>query len=730
MSQEAYKEEMEYLEYVEQCIENELTVATAKLEELKKQKVTYDDAKRGEQFTKDALMKLYTSRIQRLKQIINSPYFGRMDFTAEDTNKKEKLYVGKTTVTNSDNNLAVIDWRSPISSMYYDSSVGKAQYVAPQGIIQGYISLKRQIIIENAIIKSVFDTDLVTDDKILQNYLDIHADNKMKDIVASIQKEQNDIIRKPLNKNIIIQGVAGSGKTSVALHRIAYLVYLLNNNNKHVNSDQFLIIGPNNYFLDYVSGVLPDLDVEMVNQTTITDLASYIVDEKFKIQNSTSELKEYYSNGNISFESAIKNSEGFEEALNKYVHDLINYYKTTDIKCYDKVIFSKDEIARLLENVTGNYRSQIETIQKRLVKKVKDNYDKYYELLTSDIYEEARSLPKDSEKRKLLYDKTTLIGKDVKSGLSKIIKKHFEIINEKILLLYAGFIDNIEKYMDIDDVDTFKKITSKRLSKKILSKDDIAPVLYLKSQLDDIKVYDNIIHVVVDEAQDLGLLDFKVLKKIIPNATFSIFGDLNQAIFSYRSVNDWDSVKDKVFDSNADIIMMNQSYRTTDEIMREANKISEFLTGTSSKDIIRHGNEVQYISCDKNSEVLFAVEIIKEYQGNGYKSIGIICKTEDETVKVNKQLAESGIIARNVTPSDREYQGGLCTITCDLAKGLEFDATLLMNVDSKNYNPSHDIDMKLLYVGMTRALHETNVISSGELPNILQKKGEKIKIKK
>ena len=732
MSQDIYKEETEYLEYVEKCIAKELETAIEMLDKLRKQKITYDDVKRGEHFTKEALMDLYASRIRRLKQIINSPYFGRMDFTPKDTRISQKLYVGKTTVSNPDNQLAVIDWRSPISSMYYDSLVGNAKYIAPEGIIEGFISLKRQIIIEDAIIKSVLDTDLITDDEILQNYLDVHADNKMKDIVASIQKEQNDIIRRPINENVIVQGVAGSGKTSVALHRIAFLIYLLNNsgNKKMVNSDQFLIIGPNNYFLDYISGVLPDLDVEMVNQTTIPALLADLVNEKFTVQESTEELKEFYSNGRISYESAIKNSPQFKEALDRYMQDIIEYYKNTNIVYYGKVLFSKEEIAELLKNLTGSYRAKINFIQKRLVKKIKDDYDKYYDLLTEDLYREARSLPKNGERRRLLYDETTLLGKEVKTGLTKVIKKHFELINKKLLLLYAGFINSIDRYMNIENVEEFKKFTTKRLSKKILSRDDIAPILYLKSQLDDVKDYNGIIHVIVDEAQDLGLLEFKILKKLIPNATFSIFGDLNQAIFSYRSVKDWKSVKDVVFEGNANIVMMDQSYRTTDEIMSEANKISEILTGTYSKDIIRHGKPVQYISCDGDSEVLFIAEKVKEYRKSGYKSIAIICKAEEEAMSINKKLLYYGIDARNITPNDREYHGGLCTITCSLAKGLEFDASILANVDSNMYNPSRDIDMKLLYVGMTRALHETTIISTGELPSVLKKRGESLVRKK
>lgn len=732
MNENIYKEENEYLEYVEKCIAKELEVSTERLEKLREQKVSYDDAKRGEQFTKAALIYFYASRIRRLKQIVKSPYFGRMDFEPSDSKSSQKLYVGKTTIYNSNNQLSVIDWRSPISSMYYDSFVGKANYESPKGIIEGYISLKRQIIIEDAIIKSVLDTDLITDDNILQNYLNVHAESKMKDIVASIQKEQNDIIRRPINENLIVQGVAGSGKTSVALHRIAYLIYLLNNNGSKnkVSSEQFLIIGPNNYFLDYISEVLPDLDVETINQTTISDMVINLINEKVTVQEPTDELKELYSNGKISMESSIKNNSQFEKALEKYIQEIIEYYKNTDVVCYGKVVFSKEEISELLKDVTGNYRTKIDFIQKKLIKKIKDNYDKYYDLLTEDLYREAYSLLKEDKRRRMLFDETTYIGNDVKTGLSKQIKKHFEFISKRIILIYAGFINNIDRYMNIDDVDIFKKSTTKRLSKKVLTRDDIAPILYLKSRLDDIKTYNNIVHVVVDEAQDLGLLEFKILKKIIPNATFSIFGDLNQAIFSYRSVKDWKTLRDIVFANNANIVMMNQSYRTTDEIMKEANKISEFLTNTSSKDIIRHGNSVEYVYCDKRKESLLISEKIKEYLNKGYKTIAVICKTEEEAIQINNELYKNGMDVKNITSSDREYHGGICTITCGLAKGLEFDASILANVDSKLYNQLYDTDMKLLYVGMTRALHEMTIISTEELPDILNKREESLVRKK
>lgn len=719
-----YEAEEQYLKYVKECIDNELRNATDTLENISKKKVTYDDAKRGDQFTKEALMTMYSTRINRLYQIMNSPYFARIDYTQEDSNSNEKLYIGKTSLMDQNNHLAVIDWRSPISSMYYDNSVGQAKYLSPSGIISCFISLKRQIIIENQILKSILDTDLVTNDEILQEYLDVHADNRMKSIVASIQKEQNRIIRYDGKKDIIVQGVAGSGKTSVALHRIAYLVYLFNNsNNQKVNSNQFMIIGPNNYFLDYISGVLPDLEVESVNQRTIYDLAKESVDEKITILEPNSELQDYYKFRSIDGEKNIKTTDEFRIALDKYLENIITYYCTTDLIIYDKVLFSGSAIAQYLSSSNGNYREKAMNLEKLLIKKVKDDYDSFSEMLTSELRKKALSFPKESETRLLLFEKISLINKEVKLGLSKQIKKHFEKLTKKVLPQYINFIESIDKFINFENSEYFKKESLKRLSKKVLTRDDVGPLLYMKTKFEPHKENRKFIHVIVDEAQDLGMLEFIVLKEIFPNATFSIFGDANQSIFSYRAINDWESVKNTVFAEKCNIFYMNQSYRTTNEIMGEANKISNYLTGTISDDVIRHGEDVKYINYEKSQDLIkILINKLEEYIGKGYKSIALISKTDSEAKKLNQDLINFGLDINNVNSEDEKYKGGICTISSSLAKGLEFDATILINVNCNNYNPEYDIDMKLLYVAFTRALHETSVIYDGELPHVLTQK--------
>ena len=339
---EKENEERKYLEYALLSINKELNDAKKQIDELKKHKLTFDDGKRGEQFNKMALLNLYETKVKILQKMLSSPYFGRIDFESKEDNDLSKIYIGKNNV-NSEGVNVVTDWRAPICSLYYDSELGKVSYHAPKGIIDGELKLKRQLIIENGKLVDVLDTNLVTNDELLKPYLNINAENKMKTIIASIQKEQNSIIRKPIYKDIIVEGVAGSGKTSVALHRIAYLAYQLENN---YISNQFLVIGPNKYFLDYVSQILPELDTEPVDQKTFIELVNEILNEKltFQIENN-SNIEERFLDKRI---QRFKGSLEYKECIKNYLYDYINKdIVEDDFKIDDQVVFAKDYIKKI-----------------------------------------------------------------------------------------------------------------------------------------------------------------------------------------------------------------------------------------------------------------------------------------------------------------------------------------------------------------------------------------------
>lgn len=247
------------------------------------------------------------------------PYFARIDFARDGEKDVEKLYIGKVGVMDEENNSITIDWRAPISSMYYDSNVGKASYEAPEGICTGEILIKRQYEIENGKLKKYQDVDTVSNDDLLKPYLETSVDNRLRNIVSTIQVEQNAIIREPISQNIIVQGVAGSGKTTVALHRIAYLVY---NNRDKINPEQYLVIGPNNFFVNYISSVLPDLDVDNVNQQTYLELCQESINEKIQLINEEEKLITPIEDTKRLEYERFKVSMKFKEALDNYITEI------------------------------------------------------------------------------------------------------------------------------------------------------------------------------------------------------------------------------------------------------------------------------------------------------------------------------------------------------------------------------------------------------------------------
>ena len=334
-------EEKKYLDHVLEKIDIEIAKEEEKLRELHKTGISlsFEDRKRGEHFNINAKASDATERIESLKRSIPTPYFGRIDFSLTDSDNSQKIYIGRKGIS-SDTESLVTDWRAPISSLYYDSELGDVAYNSPMGVVTGKLNLKRQINIKNSELIDVQDTSLVTNDELLKPYLSTNADNKMKTIIASIQKEQNQIIRKPITDNIIVQGVAGSGKTSVALHRIAYLIYALENK---IKSTEFLIIGPNKYFLNYISSILPELETSPVEQKTFLEMLNDILGEKFTVDDTS------YVSEEIKAVRNFKSSLRYKNALDKFIKDYLDFNIVGKGIIIDgEEIFSRQEIRNLL----------------------------------------------------------------------------------------------------------------------------------------------------------------------------------------------------------------------------------------------------------------------------------------------------------------------------------------------------------------------------------------------
>lgn len=703
--------EKKYLEYTQKIIDLEIKKYKENENQAKKDsnKLSFEDRLKGMHLNLNSRLINAGENIFKLEKLKKVPYFGRIDYQNHTDEKAIPIYIGKSSVSHN-GNIVVYDWRSPICSLYYDSEIGDVSYNSLSGIQLGKLLLKRQIIIKNGELINAVDSNLATDDELLLPYLETNVDNKMKTIIASIQKEQNSIIRAD-NKDLIIQGVAGSGKTSVALHRIAYLIYL--NSNK-VKANDFLIIGPNNYFLNYISSVLPDLETTPVEQKTLLDLMNEYVGTNLELEDESlpnSEEKIKMKKNISSFKGSLEYCQLLNEFIAKNFRDNVE-----DFKIDDKVVFSSDIIRKRLfgeDNQSYDFERTCKYFKNLFKEKVED----IYEYLNQEYKSVYTSLPMGNAKREEYVEKSNNLSKLVKQKGTKLLDNYFKSINKSCLSLYTLFIkdlSNKQTSLTPEEVTLLQKETLKSLRKKRILFEDISAMLYLKYLLTHKKL--NQTNVIIDEAQDYSMLTYYVLKEIFSNATFNIYGDIAQSLYPYRSINSWEELNKKVFNNQCDLLELSKSYRTTIEITETSNNILNALGLNLANPVIRHGVKVDYI--DDNIED--KINKIKEWLNFGYQTIAVICKDELEASKVQEELIKRGINSTYVSNKNSQYNGKVLVLSVASSKGLEFDCTIINNASSKNYDVSNDIDMHLLYVAMTRALHEQVVSFNKELTKPLQ----------
>ncbi len=660
--------------------------------------------------------------IKNIECSVGRPYFARIDFQTSDSSI-ETIYIGKNGIS-VDNKIIVVDWRAPISSLYYDAEIGSCEFLAPEGLIKGIMSLKRQFEIENGTLNNYYDVDLVANDTLLQQYLNNNNDSRLKSIVSTIQKEQNEVIRKKLFENLIIQGVAGSGKTTVALHRIAYLVY---NYMKIIKQNQFLVIGPNPVFLKYIKSVLPELDVTGVQQCTYEEFVSDYINENLKLTSADKKLSLSIAgkiNNDIDkFKCSMKYKAMVEEFLNAFISNLTQ----KPLQLNDFVVLN-NEIIKSAFNETKSSNPldlRIEQTIEKLSRYILEHQDSIISRYNDYLFTTFKNCQNDEEKDKM----RSIFAKDlanIKKGCRSSLRKYFASGNTNATKLYKLFITTIENYdvFNYPNLKTLKSITLSNLKNGTFDFEDLAALLFIKKIISPNRNYDRIRHVVIDEAQDLGEFNFFTLKMVLPSSTYSIFGDLAQSIYDYRSVENWNIVNSIMFNNNASIINFTKSYRTTSEIMEVANAVAESINLSQSDLVVRHGNKVSFNQMDASNVPNYIKEKINEFRNKGYKTIAIISKTNLLSRYINDDLQEVGVTIPNITLNDdilnKEFS--ICTISNQLAKGLEFDAVIINNASENIYSSTSSLDMKLLYVALTRALHELDILYTDDLTLPLAKK--------
>lgn len=599
------------------------------------------------------------ARKKKLLKLSASPYFGRIDF--ETATDKTAVYIGIHTFTDETQKANVIyDWRAPISSMFYDFELGDAWYATPSGKISGTIVRKRQYKIREGHMEFMIENGVHIHDDLLQKELSKSSDDKMKNIVATIQRDQNAVIRNETAPVMIIQGVAGSGKTSIALHRIAFLLYRFRD---EIAAKDVLIISPNKVFADYISNVLPELGEEQIPEMGMEELAHEVLEDKFKFQtffdqvSSLLEKPDDKSIERIQFKSTFE----FLSKLNQYiVHLENNFFTFTELRVGNVVV----PFPFILERFKAYHRIPL---LKRAPEVVKD------------IQQHVRN----AVQRKLTGHE--------KNQIWQAVPRMFKTNN--ILDIYKDF------YTWIGRPELFKM-----LDKDTLEYADVFPLIYCKIRLEGAPTYDHVKHLLVDEMQDYTPVQYSVLSRLF-KCKKTILGDVNQTINPYSSSSS-ESIE-RVF-PQGDVVKLFRSYRSTFEISGFAQRISR------NPDLIpleRHGQEPVVKGFSSNVEEIEEIKkLIAEFKNSRHPTMGIICKTKKQADFVYREVQAPNIFL--LTAESTSFKEGVIITTAHLAKGLEFDEVIVPFVSVRNYHT--DVDKRMLYIACTRAMHHLTLTYTGE----------------
>ncbi len=647
--------------------------------------------------------------LARLSRAQKKPYFGRIIFQDEALQKTESFYIGKGGISNDRISQTVIDWRAPIANAYYENGLGRCSYKAPDGkelFID--LELKRTFEIEDGVLLDYYDTEVVSNDDLLMKYLSKSKEAVLGEIVATIQKEQNEIIRKTPYHNIIVQGVAGSGKTTVAMHRISYILY---NYKERFRPEDFYIVGSNRILLNYITGVLPELDVHGVRQMTMEQLFARLLyedwDEKkysFKALSGGGDVckgteRWYYEllafirrleKNSISTDSIYLNPREFVEGLQDGkagVFDRSCEDKTMGRKPLYRELVSRDAVRRYIkDNPQISIQGKINMLNERLLIRIREEF-----LGKGISYTEA-------EQKAILRAYRGRYGK--------------RIWQISIYQLYQTFLlEQREKGYEITLPDTSFDVY------------DLAALALLYKLVKETEVISEAHHIVIDEAQDFGMMAYHVLHDCIRDCTYTVMGDVSQNIHFGYGLADWEELRKLLLqDARASFATLKKSYRNTVEISDFATAILRHGTFPvyPVEPILRHGNPVSIERLPDEKESALAeraAEICRSWQQKGYATIAVICRNEQQAAAATAKLSSRiPIIESDLEKAN--FGNGIMVLPVEYTKGLEFDAVLIWNPDRALY-PSDDGHARLLYVAATRALHELSVLHVGDLSGLI-----------
>ncbi|MGE6375956.1 RNA polymerase recycling motor HelD [Peribacillus muralis] len=685
-----------------------------------------------------------SKRLSALRRMQEAPYFGRVDIKEEGSSLTEPIYIGTSTLTDSTGeNFIIYDWRAPISSVYYDYPPGPIEYSTPGGAIRGMMKNKWQYLIKGGAVESMFDTSLTIGDEILQQVLGKGTDKHMHSIVSTIQREQNRIIRNDRGRLLIVQGAAGSGKTSAALQRIAYLLY---KNREKLKADQVILFSPNSMFNNYVSNVLPELGEENMQQVTFQEYLDHRLADSFQVEDPYEQLEFLLTERDDPSYSTRTASINFKASLRFF--EIINTYRQSlalagmifkGVKFRGETLVSAKQISERFynTNTTLRFHNRIEKVEEWLCELLDETEKR--ELKKPWVEEEIEYLSKEDyqkvynklqKKRGLTEDSFDDYDKENEMLARMIVRKKLKTLRKRIKALQFINIKGIYKQLFDEKIRNERwnggnipaereicSVTQKMLDEGKLYYEDATPFLLLKELIQGFQTNNSIKYVLIDEAQDYSPFQFEFLKRLFPSARMTVLGDFNQAIFAHASERvDFETLTSLYGIGETESITLDQSYRSTKQIIEFTREL--IPEGHRIKAIDREGEKPLLTQVPSRDELHRQIlSKVKEWQSRKYNTIAIICKSAAESAAAYKALSASGEM-KLVQTGTNEYEQGIIIIPAYLAKGIEFDAVIIYDASNETYGD--ESLRRLFYTACTRAMHNLQIYTVGELSPFLQ----------
>lgn len=737
-----YNEEINYLEVITDLLKYKIETETEKLADQKTDLIAarkemwentthsssdfdklsdlnqYLSALNSQTFTYTELEK----RIAKYEKMIDSPYFSRIDFTEEGYDDTEKIYIGLFNLMDDNTHeIKVYDWRAPISSVYYRSEIGPVEYKAPSGIIKGTVSLKRQYKINKGKLEYFFDSNVNIVDEMLMEALSKNMTSTMKVIVETIQKQQDLIIRDLDNDILVVQGVAGSGKSSVALHRIAFLLY--QGLNLKLSANNVIVISPNSLFSKYISNVLPELGENNIQEYTFENIFLKLYNNKLSVKTKSENFENIICSQTEEIRTFLQQNDEFKgsKIFLKIIDRFIDYFERKLIPFEDVYfngeIIEKRELLKsflISKNLNMATAKKLKIIESRIMDKVRDKKNVRREKIEEVVTRSGRHEFETKAFTRVLSAKETSRFQNKVQNFTEF--NSYELY--KMLFQDKKLFMKLSKGLKLPDkINEIVEYTNKNLNDphNIPYSDGIA-MMYLKAKAEG-ESYSSIKQVVVDEAQDYSPMHYYLLKSLFKEARFTIVGDINQAVEKKSDMTFYDDIISTFNFKKSNKIMLNKSYRSSYEISKFSERFLDEKTHTEY--FKRNEEEPEIVKTkDKDDMEYKIIEHINNYKLLGYNSVAVICKNRKQASDLYFSLKEKIKDIKLVDYLGEQSLTGIIVLPVYLAKGLEFDAVIVHGTDNKNYNTLYD--KKLLYVACTRALHRLSLIYTGKPSKFLK----------